>query len=409
MNKLLPIIFSVLLVRAAFPAPPEPAQPSEFPELLMRSEAEDSIMDALMVSAESLQATLPNKEFLKQQLQDKIFILEERYKGLGNILKELDKGLELKELTLEGDSVVIVLDNDSIFSFSYDPSEPAYKIKTDKVHFAGKLVIGENETIEGDVVSAFGDIIVKGTVEGGVFAMSGDIYVASTGYIEGTAAAFSGKIKLEPGARVEGPTMDGKKRISYNTIDDRGPFRIMATVFLILFFIWIVLSATAASLLKKNINCLIESIRINPWRSFFKGYLVFALTPLAFIALCITILGIPLALLALPLMVIGAMVLAGTAVSIIVGSKILHTDDMSFKTFIYGSLALGTSPFLFFLFQLLTGSMVLMVFSWIIIAIFIFLVLPIGLGAVLSTRFGTRPDLAIACQPGRNSTSDCCP
>jgi hypothetical protein len=87
---------------------------------------------------------------------------------------------------------------------------------------------------------------------------------------------------------------------------------------------------------------------------------------------------------------LAGMVLSSTALSNLIGQRILRQNEISFKTFIVGALVLSGLPGLFFLIQLLTGSVVIMVFSWLFIAFFIFIIAPFGLGAVLKTRFGTR-------------------
>ena len=124
--------------------------------------------------------------------------------------------------------------------------------------------------------------------------------------------------------------------------------------------------------------------------SFLKGYLAYILAFLAFVVISITIIGIPLAVLGVPIATFGGMILSFIAVSHMLGKKMLHSDDFSFRTYLYGSLALGLLPGLFFLTLMITGNLVLMVFSWIFVGLFLSAILPFGLGAVLTTRFGTK-------------------
>jgi MFS family permease len=154
--------------------------------------------------------------------------------------------------------------------------------------------------------------------------------------------------------------------------------------------VWLALAATFSSLLRKNVLRITEHIRLRPWKSFFMGYLAYLLALALVIALTISVLGIPLAILGMPLLLLGAMILATAALSNMIGARVLRTDQISHRTFLYGTLALSALPGMLFLLQLITGSLVLMIFSWILIGIFIFLIVPLGLGAVLSSRFGTR-------------------
>ena len=265
--------------------------------------------------------------------------------------------------------------------------------QNDIIRFGSNITIEEGEVIEGDVVAAFGDVVVSGTVEGGVIAFSGDIYVTSTGKVENGVLALSGKVKTEPGGYIGaytwGTRYDRKDFRDYN----RAVFQSIGLVLLIIYIVWIILTATCASLLKSNVGRVMQTVKQNGViKSFFLGYLAYFLALILFIGLNITILGIPLAILGVPLMLLAANVLSSTALNISLGLKILNSDKYNFRAFLYGSLFLGIIPGLFFFIQAITGNLVIMVFSWILVGIFIFILLPVGLGAVLSTRFGTRAE-----------------
>jgi len=237
-------------------------------------------------------------------------------------------------------------------------------------------------------------VVVKGEVNGSVMTVGGDIYVASTGFIRDGAVAISGKVKQEAGARI------GSVNVALNEAGHHpfthgapaNPYRVMAVVFLVIYVIWILLSAIFTSLIKANIAHVTQSIISRPWRSFFMGYLAYVIVFVAIIALTIIIIGIPLAVVGVPLLFLASMILAQTALCNIIGQKVLDNHEISLKTYLYGTAILSGLPGLLFFFQLITGSLVLMIFSWIFIGIFICGIIPLGLGAVLATRFGTRPD-----------------
>ena len=228
--------------------------------------------------------------------------------------------------------------------------------------------------------------------------VGGNIYVASTGYVRDGALAVSGKVKQEPGARI------GSVNVALNEAGRHppylegptNPYRIMAVVFLAIYLVWIFLSAIFTSLIRINIGRVVQSIVSRPWRSFFMGYLAYVIAFVALIALIIIIIGIPLAIVGVPLLLLASMILAQTALANIIGQRTINSTEISLKTYFYGTLILSGLPGLLFFIQLITGSLTIMVFSWIFIGLFILVIVPLGLGAVLTTRFGTRPDSGIS-------------
>lgn len=395
MRRILVIIFlSFLFGNVSFPAPPGVSE-NEKNQATAKSEARAGSEDA-----ETIEDILegvdipPGLDSLDiADLEKKLKKLENEYKGIEQVLKGIDQGNQIRELILSGDSLHIRLSDGHSFTFyqSNIPTEISGNPQNDIVGFGKTIVIREDQVIEGDVISAFGDIEVYGTVEGGVIALSGNIHISSTGKVENGVLAISGKVKQDQGSQV-GSVIWGSHYDETILMDHyRSVYRFMALIFLIIFVIWIILTATGASLMKSNVAKVIQYIDENGvLKSYLMGYLAYCLALVVFLGLIITLLGIPLAVLGLPLVMLAASVLSSTAISSMIGAKILGSDRQSFRSYLYGSLITGTVPGLLFLVQLITGSLVFMVFSWIVIGIFIFIILPVGLGAVLSTRFGTR-------------------
>jgi hypothetical protein len=366
------------MAATAIPAPPDPLESEDEEDLeemedfeIPKDEALEAI-DEVLEDFEDIEGLDP---FAIRDLEKKLRKLEKKYKGIEKVLTGIEEGYEIDELILGGDSIYIRLDNDSSFTFRYSESPDIVGgAQNDIIRFGSTITIEEEEVIEGDVVAAFGDVIVNGTVEGGVIAFSGDIYVSSTGKVENGVLAVSGKDFRE-----------------YN----RSVYRSMGLILLIIYIVWMILTATCASLLKSNVKTVMQSIQQNGiFKSYFLGYLAYCLALILFIGLNITILGIPLAILGVPLMLLAANVLSSTTLNISLGFRILNSENYSFKAFLYGNLFLGLIPgllfgLLFFV-QAITGNLVIMILSWIFVGIFIFIILPVGLGAVLSTRFGTR-------------------
>lgn len=364
MRRCSAIILLLFLVGPASAGPPEAVPPTPAPEEL------EATIESLRIKTE--QANI-------------------QADSLQRVLRELDESLKVVEISIENDSIAVRLSNDSLLVFSNLKKEAPGPRGKDVFHVGGDMVVDENQTIDGDIVSAFGDVTVKGTVEGGVLTFSGDIYVTSTGYIKDGAIALSGKVKKDPGGRIGTLVWGTKYPVSKSDFVEREPFRAMGYVLFIIYIVWMILAATVASVFKKNVAVVMADARRNLGISFLKGYATYFLIVAAFVVILLTILGIPVALLGVPVAALAAFLVSFAATSYLLGQKILHVDDLSFKTFAYGSLALGAIPGLFFLVLMLTGSLVIMIFSWILVFAFISVVIPVGLGAVLNTRYGIRP------------------
>ncbi len=367
------ILLILLMTGAVFAGPPEPpGMPESPPE-------------------PKVEIRMDSTEKVLERIEKKMKKYNTNLVDLDSLLKNLDNNVNIKNLTIGGDSILILLNNDSTLIFRDLKDLPPEVGNKDVFRIGKDVTVDEGEVIDGDIVVVRGDVRVDGTVNGGVTVFSGNIYVSSTGYIKNGAIALSGNVKQEPGARV-GTVHVGIRESRDLGTSESSIYRIMGIVFLIIFIFWWILSATCSSLFGPNINKVAESVIHFPIKSYFKGYLTFVLAFAAFLVLIITIIGIPLAFVGLPLVILAGMIMSSTAVSNVIGQKITNSEKYSFRSYLYGSLILGGAPAILFLIQAVTGSFVAMVFNWIFIGIFILVILPIGLGGVLSTRFGTHRD-----------------
>jgi hypothetical protein len=128
-------------------------------------------------------------------------------------------------------------------------------------------------------------------------------------------------------------------------------------------------------------------------KSLIVGLIGLLLFPVLFLFLLLTIVGIPLAILLLPLAVIGGFLMGGTAFSYNVGrfvqTRCKFKISSPFILIGLGILILELPPLFGKFIQLLTP-----LFSWLFVIIGIVLILGFwipGFGAVIITRFGTRP------------------
>jgi hypothetical protein len=393
MKALLNILLAVLFTGVSFAGPPEPPGPAEPPAVI--SGHPD-------ITLPEIDTSEINK--LKQNLKG----MNKRVAELNALLEGLSDSIDIKDLTIDNDSIIIKLSNDSIIFISPGALTDIPHDDNSLVNVGHTYTVKEGETVNGNIVNIGADVIVRGTVNGSVMAIGGNIYVTSTGYVRDGAVALSGKLKVESGGRVTNVKMAFNESRHASHSSDATVFRVMGAVFLMIFVFWLILAATFTSFMKDNVLRVMNVIKVRPWKSFLFGYLAYVLAFAAMLVLTISILGIPVALVGVPVALFAGMVLAVTSLSNLVGQKLVKAPEMSFQTFLYGTLILGGLPGLFFIIQFLSGSLTIMVFSWILIGFFVFIIVPFGLGAVLSTRFGTRtippPESPIEAVPRVQST-----
>jgi hypothetical protein len=297
----------------------------------------------------------------------------------------------------------------------YDSDVPNDQV----TQLASNIEVREDEVVRGDVVCIFCDVDVAGEVTGSAVSVFGNVKV--DGRVGNEAVApfgrvsvgpeghirsdvFASKIVREPGGRIDG----GRQEVFFNFLGGdeglgeawtRSTFTIIV-VLKILFWLFLVLLAHA--LAARNIVKVKERIQRSYFKSFLMGVLGQILLIPVFLLLLVTIIGIPVALFVLPLMLFGGLVLAQAAVGQLVGDKIAENTSLPLKTplarTITGVAALQIFAYLTIVFIWPAGhgssggafrlvTLVMFVLS----AIMGYVVMTLGTGSVILTRFGTRP------------------
>src|SRR4030067_2535943 len=106
--------------------------------------------------------------------------MDKRMAGLHELFKSLHDTIFINDINIGGDSITIVLSNDSILIFSNLKSIPrARGGDNDIVGFGSGITIDEGRFVDGDVVQFFGDVTVKGVVSGCGMTIFGKIYLCS--------------------------------------------------------------------------------------------------------------------------------------------------------------------------------------------------------------------------------------
>jgi len=248
--------------------------------------------------------------------------------------------------------------------------------------FLEDVVVETNERVEGTIFSGR-NIIIKGLVIGDVVSFRA-VTIESTGEVRGDVVAK--EIIRESGGKIIGQRLEVPfpefERLSFRAAPILPSLIVIyCTVFLI--FIGVIIVALVPAPIQR-IQTRIENETI---KSFLWGLLVwFSLVPV-FVLLLITIIGIPVALLIYPLIILAALALAFVGVSVSIGNRLCHQfnwgSSSSYTKAICGIVALQ-------LLGLVSGALgIFALFTLYVIAIVI--AITIGLGAVVSTRFGTRP------------------
>jgi len=289
---------------------------------------------------------------------------------------------------------------------------------------ANDIEIAADETITGDVICIFCDIDVQGFVTGSAVSVFGNVNV--DGKTGNEAVAPFGRVRVGPDGQVMGDVsaskivrdpggrIDGSRNELFLNIfggEDglsdawsRTTFTIIVSL-KILFWLFLVLLAHA--LAARNITKVKERIQRSYVKSFLVGVLGQILLLPAFLLLLITIIGIPVALFVLPLMLFGGFVLAQAAVGQLVGDKIAENTTLPLRTplakTIGGVAATQIFAYLTIIFIWPAGHgssggafRLVTLIMFILSAIVGYVVITLGSGAVILTRFGTRPKEALA-------------
>jgi len=216
----------------------------------------------------------------------------------------------------------------------------------------GGIVVGSGNLrlagdIGGDVLVGSGNVTLSGTVGGDVEVYTGALVVTSGADIAGDLVYTSEEEALiDKQASISGKLLQKTPPVSVSDADKKvteaveGLVALKLQAKLVSFLSALLVGMILIKLFPKYEVLVRESLQNNPWKALLWGALFLFLTPLVFIALLITVLGIPLALFSL--MALGTYAyLSKIFVGYWLGSKIPLGD----KNNAYLSFALGLAAF----------------------------------------------------------------
>lgn len=259
----------------------------------------------------------------------------------------------------------------------------------DIVELFRDVTVGFDERVEGMVVSGR-DVIVKGLVIGDVVSFR-TVTVESSGEVRGDVIAS--EINRERGGRILGEQRQMPMPGNVVTIPRVTPaFPDMSGIFLVIFQIFVVVIVLALG--AGPVGRIIDKIEHGVIKSFFWGLLAwFAVLPI-FVLLVITIVGIPIAVLIYPFALLLAIILAFVSSAAYIGRRLSPLigweDRSSYLKAILGVVAVGA----ILLLSNLADAVGIEPLRGLLAAIFVVIgvvALTVGLGGVVTARFGMRP------------------
>lgn len=244
------------------------------------------------------------------------------------------------------------------------------------------VVIPEGHTVNGDVITIFGDIEVLGTVNGNCIAVLGNVEVRGSGQVRGDSVAVLGSMGAIPGS-VQGNQVSVAAADFQNINLPNWNWQISRPHLLGFHYggkvIALLFQLLITFLLVYFLPLPIQRIQANIRKNFFAAGGIGFLTVFASIAMmiffAITIIGIPLSLLLTVLFAIVCFVakyMGGAAIGLWIGQSVFKGSQSPVVSAIIGTLLVGVLLMIPF-----TGLIGLIVGL-------------VSLGGVIATWFGTK-------------------
>lgn len=281
------------------------------------------------------------------------------------------------------------------------------QVRKDAVAFGGSVTINDSGTVQGDLASFGGPITMLGTVNGEIASFGGRVSLGPSSVVDGDISVIGGQVDRAEGATVRGEIKNIDLGMINNfipqavNVSQRKPVLGRIASF-ILPFVW---AAAVALLLlltvlffPASVARVADAAEIDIWKSIGLGLVgQLAFFP-ALVLLVISILGIILIPLAV-LLFLAAIILGFAGFSLLVARRLFQASPRPAP----GRLALTLIGCGLLFVLIIGGSLINLlgspfhIIGWILIIadlIILWFAATVGLGAVWTTRMGSREETA---------------
>jgi len=282
----------------------------------------------------------------------------------------------------------------------------------DVVRFGDDIIVDEDQVIQGDAVAILGSVVVNGVVEGDAVAVGGGLTIGPKGRVDGDGVSIGGGVYKDPGAVIRGQMVSvgkGGKWVNGQHVSGRFfhptgfPFGLFTRVgrlflFIVCTLLLILLALVVAAIARRPVENVCMKAKKEAFKMGLVGLAAEVLVLPVIVLFCVTIIGIPIGLVAIPLVLALAMLLGYTGVSLAVGERFAGAGNGKsiYWSLVVGILVLEGLKLVSALVRLPGGVLGMM--GWVIAFIgwaVIYVAVTVGLGAVIMTRFGTRPAVPV--------------
>lgn len=280
----------------------------------------------------------------------------------------------------------------------------------DIVRVGESVYVAPGEVVPGDIVVFGGNAVIEGTVNGSVVVMGGEVRARSGSEIKGDIVAIGGKIVEDQDVVISGEkiVVGGIMSRMGDSLDIGGrAMRAIASGFVL--FVSVILFLITMLFLRGRVECASDHLASGFLRSFGAGVLACIVLDFAVaivtIPLIITLVGIPLAVILL-LSYFGLFVISCAVFVHAVGRAIAVRTGVGggvLGRMLVGFAVLAVPELLAFVVDTLghgpVGSLYL--FLQVVSAVVWLCAYVVGLGAIVLSRFGTRPPVGDEPPPER--------
>lgn len=253
--------------------------------------------------------------------------------------------------------------------------------------FGGEATIEDGARVNGDVAVMGGTLTVGGEVNGNIAVMGGTVFLSDTAAVHGDIRTLGGTVNRDPGATVDGTISSGPSDWNFNLprlIPDQvgdvlGPIWSFF-IGILQAFVMAAIAVLVGMFMPAPTQRVASTVTSQPVVSGAIGLLTLMVAPVLIVLLAITLILIPvalLALLALVLLVAYGWIAVGLELGQRMGVSLFHTNWTS-------PVAAGIGTLVLSLLAAVVG--IIPCVGWLLP----FLVIIVGLGGVLASKFGAQ-------------------